>query len=306
MKVAIIGAGAVGGYYGGALARAGVDVALICRGGHRDAIVANGLHVSSNWGDYTVHPQATPDSTEVGPVDLVLYAVKLYSNSEALPLIEPLLDDGTIVLPVQNGTDSGAKIADVYGWDRVVAGATYIEAARTAPGQIEQTGSTARITFGEQDGSTTRRTDRIVEVLDQEGIQTEVSDNINATLWTKLVLVGAIGTVMAASRASYVELLDSPEGENTIRIVMEEIKAVGESEGISFAAGMIDQHLAGAREEAPELKASLQIDLDSGNPLEIDDLLGAVIRKGHANGVPVPASAALYATLYKFRNGPLA
>ena len=151
-KVAVIGAGAVGGYYGGALARAGLDVALICRGEHRDAIVSDGLRVTSNWGDYTVHPKATPDSTEIGPVDLVLYAVKLYSNPSALPLIEPLLGDGTVVLPLQNGTESAAKIAESYGWDRVLAGTTYIEAARTGLGQIEQTGSTARIAFGEQDG----------------------------------------------------------------------------------------------------------------------------------------------------------
>lgn len=304
IKVAVIGAGAVGGYYGGALARAGLDVALICRGAHRDAIVSNGLQVASNWGGYTVHPQATPDSSEIGPVDLVLYAVKLYSNPSALPLIEPLLGDGTIVLPLQNGTESATKIADAYGWDRVLAGTTYIEAARTGPGQIEQSGSTARIAFGERDGAHSERVERVAQILDRQGVQVEVSSDIRKTLWSKLVLVGAIGTVMAASRSTYVEILDSPEGEASIRTVMEEIYAVGESEGIAFEDGLINAHLEGAREEAPEMKASLQIDLESGNPLEIDDLLGAVVRKGRANGVPVPASAALYATLYAFRNGP--
>ena len=196
MKVAVIGAGAVGGYYGGALAKARLEVALICRGAHRDAIVSDGLRVTSNWGDYTVRPQATPDSSEVGPVDLVLYAVKLYSNPSALPLIEPLLGDGTVVLPLQNGTESADIIADVYGWDRVLAGTTYIEAARTGDGQIEQTGSTARIAFGEQDGARSERVERVVEILDREGVQTEVSADIRKTLWSKLVLVGAIGSVM--------------------------------------------------------------------------------------------------------------
>ena len=303
-KVAVIGAGAVGGYYGGALARAGLDVALICRGEHRDAIVSDGLRVTSNWGDYTVHPTATPDSTEIGPVDLVLYAVKLYSNASALPLIEPLLGDGTVVLPVQNGTESAAKIAESYGWDRVLAGTTYIEAARTGLGQIEQTGSTARIAFGEQDGNRSERVERVAQILERQGVQVEVSPDIRRTLWSKLVLVGAVGTVMAASRSTYVEILGGPEGETTVRTVMEEIYAVGESEGIAFEDGLIDSHLEGAREEALEMKASLQIDLESGNPLEIDDLLGAVVRKGRANAVPVPASAALYATLYQFRNGP--
>ena len=303
IRVAVIGAGAVGGYYGGALARAGLEVALICRGEHRDAIVSNGLQVTSNWGDYTVHPEATPHSDEIGPVDLVLYAVKLYSNPSALPLIEPLLGDGTVVLPLQNGTESAAKIAESYGWDRVLSGTTYIEAARKGPGQIEQTGSTARIAFGEQDGSRGERIERVAKILDRQGVQVEVSPDIRRTLWSKLVLVGAIGTVMAASRGTYVEILDSPEGEATVRTVMEEIFAVGESEGIAFEDGLIDSHLEGAREEAPEMKASLQIDLESGKPLEIDDLLGAVVRKGRGNGVPVPASAALYSTLYAFRNG---
>jgi 2-dehydropantoate 2-reductase len=302
-KVAVIGAGAVGGYYGGALAKAGLDVALICRGAHRDKIVADGLYVESNWGNYTVHPQATPDSSEVGPVDLVLYAVKLYSNPEAIPLIKPLLGDNTVVLPVQNGTESAAIIADVYGWDRVVAGTTYIEAGRKDVGHIEQAGATARIAFGEQDGSRTPRIDRIESILTQKGVQAEVSSDIRKTLWSKLILVAAIGTLMAATRGNYVQILENPEGELTLRTVMEEIQAVGEGEGVTFADGLIEGHLEGAREEAHELMASLQIDLEAGNPLEIDNLLGAVIQKGRSNKIPVPASAALYSALYNFRAG---
>ena len=302
-KVAVIGAGAVGGYYGGALARAGLDVALICRGAHRDKIVADGLYVESNWGNYTVHPQATPDSNEVGPVDLVLYAVKLYSNPEAIPLIKPLLGENTVVVPVQNGTESAAIIANVYGWDRVVAGTTYIEAGRKGLGHIEQAGATARIAFGEQDGSRTTRIDRIESILSQEGVQVEVSADIRKTLWSKLILVAAVGTIMAASRGNYVQILENPEGERSVRTVMEEIQAVGESEGVTFDDGLIDGHISGARDEAAELMASLQIDLEAGNPLEIDDLLGAVIRKGHESGVAIPASTALYTALYNFRAG---
>ena len=302
-KVAVIGAGAVGGYYGGALAKAGLDVALICRGAHRDKIVADGLYVESNWGNYTVHPQATPDSSEVGPVDLVLYAVKLYSNPEAIPLIKPLLGDNTVVLPVQNGTESAAIIADVYGWDHVVAGTTYIEAGRKDIGHIEQAGATARIAFGEQDGSRTPRIDKIESILTHEGVLAEVSSDIRKTLWSKLILVAAIGTLMAATRGNYVQILENPEGELTLRAVMEEIQAVGEGEGITFDDGLIEGHLEGAREEAHELMASLQMDLEAGNPLEIDDLLGAVIQKGRAKNIPVPASAALYSALYNFRAG---
>ena len=213
MRVAVVGAGAVGGYYGGALARGGEEVALVCRGEHRDAIVTGGLRVSSHWGDYTVHPQAASDAQEIGPADLVIYAVKTYHNREALPLVRPLLGPDTVILPLQNGTESPARIAAVYGWDHVLAGATYIEAARPAPGRVQQTGTVARIAFGEQDGSRSARVEKVASILDKEGIQVEVSSDITSTLWTKLVSVASVGTAMTAARASLVELLEGPEGE---------------------------------------------------------------------------------------------
>lgn len=302
-KVAVVGAGAVGGYYGGALARAGEDVALICRGEHQAAIQAEGLRVSSHWWDYRVHPRATPDPADVGPVDLVIYAVKTYQNPDALPLVRPLLGADTVVLPIQNGVESPAILAAEYGWDHVLAGATYIEAARPAPGHVVQSGSVARIAFGEQDGSRTERVERVAEILDKPGIQIEVSSDIRSTLWSKLVTVGAVGTMMTATRSSLVELLEGPEGERTIRTVMAEILAVGESQGVTFPPNVIDDRLAETLAEAEEVRASLQMDFEAGNPLEIDDLLGAVIRLGRENDVSVPASAALYATLYKFRGG---
>ncbi len=123
------------------------------------------------------------------------------------------------------------------------------------------------------------------------------------TLWSKLILVAAVGTMMAATRGNYVQILENPEGERTVRAVMEEIQAVGESEGVTFDDGLIESNLKGSRDEAHELMASLQIDLEAGNPLEIDNLLGAVIRKGRESGIAVPASAALYTALYNFRAG---
>lgn len=303
MRIAVIGAGAVGGYYGGVLSKHGEEVILVCRGANRDAIAKNGLKVDSHWGNFTVRPQATPDTKAVGPVDLVIYAVKLYSNPEALPLIKPLLDDKTIILPIQNGAESPARVAEVYGWNRVVAGTTYIETARVAPGHIHQSGSTARIAFGEQDGSVSERVREIEKALTKEGIQVEVSKDIRSTLWSKLVAVAAIGTVMTAFRSSYVEVLANPEGERTVQALMEEIVAVGKSQGVKFAPDVVTKRLAGAREEAKEMVSSLQLDFNSGNPLELDDLIGAVVRAGRKANVPVPASAALYAALYKFRSG---
>lgn len=303
MKIAVMGAGAVGGYFGGVLANNGEDVTLIARGAHCDAINRDGLKVQSHWGGFTVKVPATPDPSTIGPVDLVLHCVKLYSNPDALPLIRPVVGPETTILTVQNGVTSGEIIAGHYGWERVLQGATYIEAAMTGSGEIEQAGSTARIEFGENDGSQTERTREIEKVLSKPGIQVSVSSDIVSTLWTKLVSVGAFGTVMTAARASLPEVLAGPEGGNTIRTVMEEIVAVGKSEGIKFAPSVVDEKFRGAVAEADEFKSSLQYDLMNGKPLELDDILGAVVRKGRANDIPVPASAALVMTLEKFKHG---
>lgn len=303
MRVAVIGAGAVGGYYGGVLAQHGEDVALICRGENRDAIVRNGLKIESNWGNYTVRPRATADPAEAGAADLVIYAVKTYSNDGALPLIRPLLGQGTVVLPIQNGAESAVRVADVYGWDRVLAGATYIETARIGPGHIRQSGPTARIAFGEQDGSYTDRVKRVEKLLNKPGIQVEVSKDIRSTLWSKLVSVAAIGTVMTTFRSSYVEVLQNPEGERTVRTLMEEIVAVGRSQGVKFAPDVVDSRIADARADARNLVSSMQLDFSAGGKLEVENLIGAVVVAGRKAGVPVPASAALYGALWKFRNG---
>ena len=303
MKIAVMGAGAVGGYFGGVLANGGVDVTLIARGAHGEAINGNGLTVASHWGAFRVKVAATPDPSKVGPVDLILHCVKLYSNPETLPLIEPMVGPATTILTVQNGVTSGEIIAGHYGWERVLQGATYIETAIAGPGEIEQSGSTARIEFGEVDGSQSERTEQIRDVLVRPGIQVGISSNIVSTLWTKLVAVGSFGTVVTAARGSLPEVLSGSEGENTVRTVMEEIVAVGRSEGVSFSPGVVDEKLQGGIEEANEFKSSLQYDLNSGKPLELDDILGAVVKKGRASGIPVPASAALVMTLDKFKHG---
>ena len=303
MKVAVMGAGAVGGYYGGVLARDGIDVTLICRGAHRDAIVRSGLRVDSHWGEFTVSPAATDYPGEVGPVDLVLHCTKLYSNDEAVPMLRPMVGEDTTILTVQNGVTSGQILADEFGWDKVLQGATYIEAAIEAPGHIEQTGSAARIDFGERNGTTTDRTQAIEDLLDREGIQVAVSSDIASTLWTKLVAVAAIGTTMTVSRSSLPEVLSWPEGTATIRTVMEEIVAIGKARGIAFPPNVVDERFEAAAEEAEEFKSSLQADMQAGKPLEVDELLGAVVRMGRDMGIPVPASSALVMALEPFKRG---
>ena len=144
---------------------------------------------------------------------------------------------------------------------------------------------------------------KAASILDKEGIQVDVSSDITSALWTKLVTVASVGTAMTAARTTLVELLEGPEGERTIRTVMEEIVAVGKNLGVNFSPSVVEERLAEVIAEAPDVQSSLQMDLAVGNPLEIDDLLGAVVRQGRDGGVPVPASAALCMALHKFRHG---
>jgi 2-dehydropantoate 2-reductase len=298
-----MGAGAVGGYFGGVLANQGEDVTLIARGAHGDAIAKNGLKVDSHWGNFIVEVAVTDDPSTVGEVDLILHCIKLYSNAEAFPTMKPMIGENTTILTIQNGATSGSIIGEAFGAKHVIQGATYIETGIAGPGYIHQSGSTAMIEFGEDDGAMTPRIEAIRNLLGREGIQVKVSSNIVDTLWTKMVSVGAIGSVMAASRASFPEILASPHGELSIRTTMEEIVAVGQSQGVTFPPRVVESKMADAIAEAGETQASLQYDLDNGKPLELDDILGAVVKIGREAGIPVPSSVALVTVLDKFKQG---
>jgi len=298
-----MGAGAVGGYFGGVLANQGEDVVLIARSAHGDAISKNGLQVDSHWGNFNVKVDVTDDPSTVGEVDLILHCIKLYSNAEAFPTMNGMVGANTTILTIQNGATSGEILSEAFGAEHVLQGATYIETGIAGPGHIHQSGATAMIEFGETDGSPTERTEDIRKLLGREGIQVEVSKNIVDTLWNKMVSVGSIGTVMAASRATFPEILASPNGEHTVRTTMEEIVAVGQSQGVTFPPRCVESKLEAAIAEAEETQASLQYDLDNGKPLELDDILGAVVKIGREAGIPVPASAALVTVLDNFKQG---
>ena len=303
MKIAVMGAGAVGGYYGSVLARSGADVTLIARGANADAMRRHGLSVSSHWGDFVVKPNVADTPVNVGEVDLVLHCVKLYSNKDAIPTMVPLMGQDTMVLTLQNGITGGEALADEFGWGRVLEGATYIESSLIAPGKVVQSGSVARIEFGSRSVASSSVIDRVRNMLDVSGIQVVVSDDIRSVLWSKMVAIGALGTAVTVARASLSELLEFEEGLNTLRTVMEEIVSCGKAHGVSFPLGIVDAKLNDAIAEADEFQSSLQLDFNRGGPLELDDILGAAVRLGRDSGIPMPASAALVMSLQKFKHG---
>ena len=303
MRIAIMGAGAVGAYYGGVLARNGADVVLIARGAHGEAMKRDGLQMESYWGNYLVRPEVALTPRDAGVADLVLHCVKLYSNAETIPTMRPMVGEGTVVLTVQNGITGGESLAAEFGWERVLEGATYIETSIATPGHVVQTGSSARIEFGERDSSVSDRVEKVRDALSVPGIQIEVSSDIRASLWSKMVAIGALGTIVTAARASLPEVLEMDGGMETIRTVMEEIVASGKANGVKFPNGIVDAKLADAIGEADEFQSSLQSDFNRRGKLELDDILGAAVRLGRAGGIPMPASTALVMTLQKFKDG---
>ena len=303
MHVVIMGAGAVGGYFGSALSKNGVDVTFVARGQHLEHMKKYGLKIDSYWGNFLVKSRFTDSLENIKKADLIILATKLYSNSSALPLLKPVIGTNTVILTIQNGISSGEIISEYYDWEKVLQGATYIETEIIDPGYIQQTGSVAMIEFGEKDGKISDRCLTVKEILDVDGIQVNISKDISSTLWIKMVSVGAIGTLATAARSSLVEMISGEFGSESLKNIMEEIVAVGKSEGIQFPIGVVDEKFNSAIREAEEFKSSLQYDFNNHKPLELDDILGTVVRIAKKNDIPTPASTILMSVLEKYKKG---
>ena len=303
MHVVIMGAGAVGGYFGSALSKNGVDVTFVARGQHLEHMKKYGLKIDSHWGNFLVKSRFTDSLENIKKADLIIQATKLYSNSSALPLLKPVIGTNTVILTIQNGISSGEIISEYYDWEKVLQGATYIETEIIDPGYIQQTGSVAMIEFGEKDGKISDRCLRVKDILDVDGIQVNISKDIASTLWIKMVSVGAIGTLATAARCSLVEMISGEFGSESLKNIMEEIVAVGKSEGIQFPIGVVDEKFNSAIREAEEFKSSLQYDFNNHKPLELDDILGTVVRIAKKYDIPTPASTILMSVLEKYKKG---
>ena len=227
MRIAVMGAGSIGGYFGGMLARAGNDVTLIARGANLQAINDRGLKIVTDDHEFTVHCHATGEPEQVGPVDLVLLTVKTYHNPQAVPTLKPMVGAQTSVLCLQNGIDSYRLAAHGLADENVIPGAAYIEASLEGPGQVRQTGAVVQIVLGEAGGSPSQRCGRIVETLVEAGIPAQLSDDIQKTLWTKFLFIATMAGVTSLSRQTMAELMPRPEWLQVITVCMREIETVG-------------------------------------------------------------------------------
>ncbi len=302
MKIAVMGAGGVGGFFGGRLARAGLDVTFIARGKHLEAIRANGLQVRSREGDFVVRPAlATDKPAEVGPVDLILVCVKQYDADQAAEQIKPMVGPQTALIPVLNGIDHIERIGRAIGAQHVLGGAAVISALVSGPGVIEHVAA-GNLAFGEIGGGISERCKMIQEALAVSKLRVVADPDILASMWHKFAgLTG--GAVCSAVRGSYRVVLSTPETFGLLRQTAGETLAVGRAKGVAVRDSAIDDFIQVFAGSAVEFKPSMLVDLEHGRRLEVEWLNGTVSRYGKALGVPTPANDFIYACLKPWANG---
>jgi 2-dehydropantoate 2-reductase len=298
VRIAVFGAGGAGGYFGARLIEAGEEVAFIARGAHLDAIRRDGLRVATDGGELRVRPaQATDDPAEVRPVDVVLLGVKAWQVSESAQALRPMVGPETAVVPLQNGVEAAGQLADVLGQARVLGGLCGTLSWVAGPGRIRSVGATHFVRVGELDRTASDRSQRIRDALRRGGVDAEVVPDVHAALWRKLQFVTAFGGVGAVTRAPLGVIRQLPDTRRLLEACMRETLAVARARGIALADQSVAEGMAFLDGLAPEGTTSLQRDVASGKPSELEAWNGAVVRLGREAGVPAPTHAFLYASL---------
>ncbi len=304
MKIAVFGAGALGGYFGGRLLEAGNDVSFIARGGHLEVLRQRGLTLESELGDVHLHPvRASDDPGDVGPVDLVMFLVKAYDTDAAAQALAPLLADDTEVVSFQNGVESRERIAAVVGDERVLGGVAYIFADVRAPGVIRHSGSLARLIFGAFDGRRSSKAERLAQALRGAGVQCELVDDIEVRLWEKFVLISSLAAVTALTRLSVGEVLADLECAGLLQDALHETAHVGFAHCPGLSADIADRQWGFVQSLPAGMRASMLDDLERGKRIELEYLSGAVVRLGTAAGVEAPVHATVYRALHPYIDG---
>jgi len=289
MKIAMMGSGGVGGLIGARLAHAGCDVSFIARGAHLAAMREHGLRLESQVGN--VHlPKAktTDDPRTVGQVDIVIFSVKLWDTEAAARAILPLMGPETGVISLQNGVVKDDILRPIVGEKALMGGVAYMGTAISRPGVIEHTGTVQRVVFGEYDGRRSKRAQALLEWCRKAGLDAAISDDIRRTLWEKFAFLVGMAAVTATIRLPIGPIRSHPLTRQFYLDAMREAAAVGRAHGVRLPEDFGEERMAFVDTLPPTMTASLQLDLERGNPLEVEWLSGAVVELGAAVGVPTP------------------
>ncbi|MDN3567516.1 2-dehydropantoate 2-reductase [Paeniroseomonas aquatica] len=304
MRIAVIGAGGVGGGFGVALARAGADVTFLARGAHLAAMREKGLRVEGGRGESHLLPtQATDDPAAIGVVDLVLFCVKLWDVETAGERIRPMVGPETAVLPLQNGIDASERLLPILGPRAVMGGVAQISATIAEPGVIRQTGTFMRMIFGELDGTRSPRAEAFLALCEKAGFDATLSPAIVTELWMKFIMLASNAGLTALTRQPIGRLRDDPDIAPYFTAAYREVIEVARARGVPLPPD-VEQKMAGFnRNSPPSMMASMAIDLIRGNRIELPWLSGKVVAMGREAGVPTPTHALIYAALKPYVDG---
>jgi 2-dehydropantoate 2-reductase len=304
LRIAIMGSGGVGGYFGARLQKGGADVAFIARGAHLAAMRANGLTIESAHDPIRLPKvNATDDPGEIGTVDIVLFAVKLWDTESAARSLKPIVGPDTGIISLQNGVQKDDVLRQIFGADAVMGGAAYMATTIGRPGVIVQTGSFQRMVFGEYDGRRSARAQALLDAALAGGIDAEISDDIRRALWEKYVFLVAISGATTSMRAPLGPIRDNPRTRQFLLDLLREAVAVGRAQGVALPEDFVEQRISFIDGLPADMSASMAHDLQRGQRLEVQWLSGGVAEMGAALGVPTPANRAVYDILILHADG---
>jgi 2-dehydropantoate 2-reductase len=297
MKISIMGAGAVGAYFGALLARAGQDVTFIARGKHLQAMREKGIRVKSFFGDFDLPAvQATDNPADVGPVDLILFTVKTYDAISAAKAMIPMVGPETSVVTMQN-MNMAEQVGEIIGLEHILGSVTYVFSAVESPGVISQTSNFHRIIFGEFSNEITPRAEAVRDVLETSGATIVLSDDIQEALWSKLLVISPLGGVSSVVRVPAGGYRDVPESREMLIKAMRELESLARSQGVNLDDDIVAQKMQFVDNLEPGAITSMQRDVLAGRRSEMEELIGMVCQMAEKAGIPVPTYQFIYAAL---------
>jgi 2-dehydropantoate 2-reductase len=307
LRIAVMGSGGVGGYFGGQLVAAGFDVSFIARGEHLAALRADGLSIETAQGDMSTHPVTVTDDPRTiaatGAVDVVLFTTKLYDVRSAAQLCRPLIGPDTVVLSFANGIDSEDILVEVLGAAHVAGGVARISASIARPGVIAHHAPFATLEFGELDGRDSERMKRFLAACKTAGIKARIDNDITAAIWRKFIFLASLASITSLTRCPFGRIRESAPTCELMTRAIAETAAVGVARGVKLGADPAGDAMKVVASLADHIKASMLVDLERGKPIEVEFLSGAVVRLGHELGVDTPVHAFCLAALMPFVKG---
>ena len=307
MRIAVIGAGGIGAIYGAALAKAGADVTFVARGAHLAAMREKGLKIGGDRGETHIKPAAATDDigqiAAGGPVDFVLSCVKLWDVESAGAQLRPIVGPDTAVVPLQNGVDAHERLIPILGRESVMGGTAFVTGSIVAPGVVRQTGTYCQMTFGELDGRTSRRGERLREICAAASIDGILSPDVMVPLWQKFLVLVPLANVNALTRLPLGTYRADPDTWRLLENSLRETEAVGRAEGVRLAADAAEHALATIRSMPDHHMTSMGNDLLRGNRLELPWFAGKVAELGRKHAIPTPTNDFVYAALKLYANG---